>query len=209
MCVIFASWSRLAQADPRDDLTTALVQAREAEDRLSEDELLAMIFLLLIAGHETTVNLIGNGMLALLEHPDQMDRLRNEPELIKPAIEELLRYDSPVQIGSERYAREEVTIAGVTIAPGEMIFAAARLGQPRRAAVRPRRRTGHHAGAESACGVRSGGALLRRCTSGSHGGPDRFQHAALPDARSEAGRAAAETAPATRDGAARAGIAAA
>ncbi len=84
---------------------------------------MAMIFLLLIAGHETTVNLIGNGMLALLEHPDQLERLRNEPELIKPAIEELLRYDSPVQIASERYPREDVTIAGVTILRGEMVFA--------------------------------------------------------------------------------------
>ncbi len=66
------------EADPRDDLT-APGEAREAGDRLSEDELLAMIFLLLIAGHETTVNLIGNGMLALLEHPEQLERLRNEP----------------------------------------------------------------------------------------------------------------------------------
>jgi cytochrome P450 PksS len=110
------------EADPRDDLTGALVSARESGDRLSEDELLAMIFLLLIAGHETTVNLIGNGILALLEHPDQMARLRNDPELIKPAIEELLRYDSPVQMANERYAREEVTIAGVTVARGEMVF---------------------------------------------------------------------------------------
>jgi cytochrome P450 PksS len=110
------------EASPRDDLTTALVRAREDNDRLTEDELLAMIFLLLIAGHETTVNLIGNGMLALLDHPDQMDRLRNEPELIKPAVEELLRYDSPVQMASERYALEEVTLAGETIRRGEWVF---------------------------------------------------------------------------------------
>jgi cytochrome P450 PksS len=110
------------EAEPRDDLTTALVRAREDGDRLSEDELLAMIFLLLIAGHETTVNLIGNGTLALFDHPEQLDRLRNHPELIKPAIEELLRFDSPVQIGSERYALEDLTIAGVTISRGEMVF---------------------------------------------------------------------------------------
>jgi hypothetical protein len=71
---------------------------------LSEDELLAMVFLLLVAGHETTVNLIGNGMLALLGHPDQMDKLRNDPALIKPAIEELLRYGSPVEAATVRYA---------------------------------------------------------------------------------------------------------
>jgi cytochrome P450 len=113
----------IRQEEPRDDLIGALVQAREDGDRLSEDELLAMIFLLLVAGHETTVNLVGNGLLALLEHPAQMDRLREDPELIKPAIEELLRYDSPVQLASERYAREEVTIGGVTIAPGETVHA--------------------------------------------------------------------------------------
>jgi cytochrome P450 len=110
------------RADPRDDLTSALVQAREAGDCLSEDELLAMIFLLLVAGHETTVNLIGNGVLALLEHPAQMTRLRDEPEQIKPAVEELLRFDSPVQIANERYASEDLSIAGVTIARGEMVF---------------------------------------------------------------------------------------
>jgi cytochrome P450 len=90
---------------------------------LSEDELVAMIFLLLAAGHETTVNLIGNGTLALLEHPDQMDKLRNAPALIKPAVEELSRYTSPVEMATERYAREDVTMAGVTIPRGEMVFA--------------------------------------------------------------------------------------
>ena len=114
---------KIRQADPRDDLVSALVQARDAGDRLSEDELLAMIFLLLAAGHETTLNLIGNGVLALLEHPAELDRLRSSPELIKPAVEELMRYDSPVQMSSERYAREEVTIAGVTIARGETVHA--------------------------------------------------------------------------------------
>jgi cytochrome P450 PksS len=111
------------QAAPQDDLVSALVQAREAGDQLSEDELIAMIALLLIAGHETTVNLIGNGMLALLEHPDQMDRLRNDPALIKSAVEELLRYDGPLETATERYAREDVTIAGVTIPRGERVFA--------------------------------------------------------------------------------------
>jgi cytochrome P450 len=114
---------KVRQADPRDDLISALVQAREGGDRLSEDEMLAMIFLLLVAGHETTLNLIGNGVLALLEHPTELDRLRENPDLIKPAVEELLRYDSAVQMSNERYAREELTIAGVTIAPGETVHA--------------------------------------------------------------------------------------
>jgi cytochrome P450 PksS len=112
------------RASPSDDLAGALVRAREAGDALSEDELLAMFVLLLIAGHETTVNLIGNGTLALLRHPDQLERLREDPELIKPGIEELLRYDGPLLTATERYAREDAEIGGVTIARGERVFAA-------------------------------------------------------------------------------------
>jgi cytochrome P450 PksS len=107
----------------RDDLVSALVQAEAEGTRLSEDELVSMIFLLLIAGHETTVNLIGNGMLALLQHPRQMGRLRDEPGLIKPAVEELLRFDGPLEMATERYAREDVAIAGVTIPRGALVHA--------------------------------------------------------------------------------------
>jgi cytochrome P450 len=106
--------------DPRDDLASALIQAEEAGDKLSADELLAMVFLLLVAGHETTVNLIGNGMLALLQHPNSMNRLRDNPAIIKTAIEELLRYTSPVFMSTERYSREDLNIQGVTIPRGEM-----------------------------------------------------------------------------------------
>ncbi len=111
---------KVRRAAPKDDLASALIQAEEAGDKLSEDELLAMVFLLLIAGHETTVNLIGSGVLALLEHPEQMEKLRRDPSLIKPAVEELLRYTAPVFMTTERYAREDVTIGGVTIPRGEM-----------------------------------------------------------------------------------------
>jgi cytochrome P450 PksS len=114
---------RKRRANPGPDLVSALARAEEAGDRLSEDELLAMVFLLLVAGHETTVNLIGNGTLALLEHPDQMARLRRDPALIRTALEELLRYSSPVELATERYAREDVALAGVTIPRGEMVFA--------------------------------------------------------------------------------------
>jgi cytochrome P450 len=114
---------RTRRAAPQDDLVSALIEAHESGDQLSEDELLAMVSLLLIAGHETTVNLIGNGMLALIEHPRQMDRLRDDPTLIKTAVEELLRYDGPLETATERYAREEVTIAGVKIPRGAMVFA--------------------------------------------------------------------------------------
>jgi cytochrome P450 len=85
--------------------------------------LLGMVFLLLLAGHETTVNLIGNGVLALIEHPEQRDRLRHNPALIKPAVEELARYASPVIMATERYARDELTIAGATIPRGELVLA--------------------------------------------------------------------------------------
>lgn len=113
---------KMRRADPQDDLASALIQAEEAGDKLSEDELLAMVFLLLIAGHETTVNLIGSGVLALLEYPDQMENLRGEPSLIKTAVEELLRYTAPVFMATERFAREDVTLHGVTIPRGEMTF---------------------------------------------------------------------------------------
>jgi cytochrome P450 len=108
--------------DPKDDLISALVLAEEAGDKLSEDELLAMVFLLLVAGHETTVNLIGNGTLALLQNPDQLQKLKDDPSLIKPAIEELLRYDGPVETSTERFAREDVAIGDMVIPKGEMVM---------------------------------------------------------------------------------------
>jgi cytochrome P450 len=109
-------------ANPRDDLVSALVQAEEAGDKLSEDELLGMVFLLLVAGHETTVNLIGNGVLALLQHPDQLRKLKDDPSLIKPAVEELLRYDGPVETSTERFAREDVDMGRTVIPRGEMVL---------------------------------------------------------------------------------------
>ena len=107
---------------PREDLISALVVAQEDKDALSDDEILAMIFLLLSAGHETTVNLIGSGALALLQHPDQLALLRSKPELIAPAIEELVRYVAPVEQGTERYAVRDTEIAGVKIPKGEMVI---------------------------------------------------------------------------------------
>ena len=103
---------KIRRSAPQDDLVSALVAAEEAGDQLSEDELVAMIFLLLVAGHETTVNLIGNGMLALLEHPEEMRRLRDEPALIKPALEELLRYASPLETATERDAAQTWQLPG-------------------------------------------------------------------------------------------------
>ncbi len=108
---------------PQADLLSLLIAAEEQGDKLSEGELLAMCVLLFIAGHETTVNLIGNGLLALLQHPEQLGRLRDEPSLIQGAVEELLRYDSPVQ-RTARITTVPVEIDGRKIEAGKMIVAA-------------------------------------------------------------------------------------
>lgn len=109
---------------PGDDLLSRLIQARDSGDRLSADELMAMCFLLLVAGHETTVNLIGNGILTLLENQAEMQRLRDEPQRIPAAIEEILRHSSPLQLATERYATADVEIAGVTIPGGSLVYVA-------------------------------------------------------------------------------------
>jgi pimeloyl-[acyl-carrier protein] synthase len=106
---------------PRDDLISTLVAAEEAGDKLTLDELLVMLRLLLIAGNETTTNLIGNGMLALLRHPDQLQMLRENPDLMDTAVEELLRYDTPVQV-DPRTVLEDVDIGGRHIAKGQGII---------------------------------------------------------------------------------------
>ena len=90
------------RAAPQEDIVSALAQAEDEGDRLTEREMLNMLRLLLIAGNETTTNLIGNGMLALLRHPDQLQRLREDPSLIPAAVDELLRFDSPVQTDFRR-----------------------------------------------------------------------------------------------------------
>jgi cytochrome P450 len=107
--------------EPRGDLISALVAAQEDRDALSDGELLATAILLLLAGHETTTNLIGNGTLALLRHPAELARLRAEPELLKSAIEEMLRFDSPVQ-GTMRAALEPVAFGGVTLGKGALVI---------------------------------------------------------------------------------------
>ncbi|MCU0481701.1 MAG: cytochrome P450 [Anaerolineae bacterium] len=110
------------KAHPQDDLLTSLIQAEESGDKMNHMELTSMIFLLLVAGHETTVNLIGNGTLAFLRHPDQLAKLRANPALIKNAIEEILRYDGPVETTTTRWAFEDVTFGDVTIPKGEAVL---------------------------------------------------------------------------------------
>jgi len=102
------------RAAPRDDLISRLIAAREVEDRLSDDELFGTVVLILAAGHETTTNLIGNGLYTLLRHPAELARLRARPELIATAVEELLRFEGPVALTSRNPA-EDIELDGVRI----------------------------------------------------------------------------------------------
>jgi cytochrome P450 len=110
--------------DPGDDLLSALIAVHEGGDRLSLDELTSMVFLLLVAGHETTVNLIVSGTYALLRHPDQLALLRAEPERLPATVEELLRYDGPVQVTIPAVAAAPIEVGGVTIPAGDIVLPA-------------------------------------------------------------------------------------
>lgn len=111
------------RSEPRDDLITALVQAEEAQDRLTDDELLGMSLLLLLAGYETTVSLVGSAALALLQCPEQREMFVADPSLAESAVEELLRYTSPVEMTPPRVTREDVPMGPVTIPRGELVTA--------------------------------------------------------------------------------------
>ncbi|GAA4623883.1 cytochrome P450 [Actinoallomurus vinaceus] len=112
------------RVDPSDDLISGLVAARADGDRLSEDELTSMLFLLLVAGYETTVHLISGGTRALLIHPDQLDLVRAEPDRLPAVVEELLRFHSPAQVAIPSRTAAPVRIGGVTIPAGEVVLPA-------------------------------------------------------------------------------------
>jgi cytochrome P450 len=112
------------RAEPADDLVSALTTVHDGDDQLSEDELSSMVFLLLAAGHETTATLIGNAAYLLLTHPDQARRLRAEPALLPAAIEEILRYESPVATSTFRVTAEAVEIGGQSIPAGQPVLIA-------------------------------------------------------------------------------------
>ncbi|WP_328466019.1 cytochrome P450 [Actinoplanes sp. NBC_00393] len=109
------------RTSPGDDLLSGLIQVRDEQDRLTEAELSSMVFLLLIAGHETTVNLIGNGAYLLLRERDRWERLRAEPGLLPTAIEEFLRFEGPVETSTFRVATEDLEIGGVTVSAGDPV----------------------------------------------------------------------------------------
>jgi len=122
MSAIAAEMIAWKRANPADDLLSALIHAEDDGDVLDDDELVAQTLLLYIAGHETTVNLIAGGTLALLRHPAQLALLRTDPALVGNAVEELLRYDSPVQ-ASRRITLEAVTVGGIEIPAGAFVMA--------------------------------------------------------------------------------------
>ena len=122
MISYFRSLLATRRREPTDDLVSALIAARDEADRLSENELLSMMFLLLVGGHETTVNLITSGTLALLLNPGELARLRADRALLGGAVEELLRYVNPINNATFRLARKSLEIDGVRIDAGEVVL---------------------------------------------------------------------------------------
>jgi cytochrome P450 len=122
---LLASFTQLIarkRAEPADDLLSALIAVRDEEDQLDEDELMSLAFLILFAGYENTVHLIGNATLALLSHPDQLAALRADPGRLGGAVEELARYDGPAPLAIRRFPTEDITVGGVTIPAGETVL---------------------------------------------------------------------------------------
>ena len=140
----FLSIIKARRIVPRDDIISALIQVEEAGDRLTEGEMLGLLRLLLVAGNETTTNLIGNGMLALLRHPEQLSALREDPGRIPAAVEELLRFDSPVQ-ASLRLVLEDCEVNGIPLRRDDNVPVAERRRQPRPGGVRPSGAARHRA----------------------------------------------------------------
>ncbi|MFF9811726.1 cytochrome P450, partial [Streptomyces coeruleorubidus] len=112
------------RGSPGESLLDDLIAVRDGQDQLTEDELVSLAVLLLVAGHETTTNFIGNAALALLQHPQSLARLRAEPQLLGSALDELLRFDSPVAIATFRYSTEEFTLGGTVIPEGVPVLIA-------------------------------------------------------------------------------------
>ena len=180
---ISSSCSSCGGKQPGDDLTTQLVQAEEDGSKLSNEELTANIILLFGAGHETTVNLIGNGLLALHRNPDQLALLKANPALITNAIEEFLRYDSSVQM-TGRVALEDIDdLGGKTNPEGRKRALPAGLGQPRPGGLsRPAGSARHHPAQCASAVVWRRHSLLPRRPAGAHRGGGRDRDPAAPAA---------------------------
>ncbi|MBS4204544.1 cytochrome P450 family protein [Lederbergia citrea] len=114
----------IVRENPVESLISQLIIAEEQGDQLTEQELYGVVTLLIIAGHETTVNLIGNAMMALLEHPEQLELLKSQPAFIHTAIEEVLRYNGPVEFSTSRWAAENLEFKGKSISKGDLVIVA-------------------------------------------------------------------------------------
>ena len=119
---LFQHVTAIAEAEPNDTFFSALVHADDSGDRLTTEELISMAFLLLVAGHETTVNLIGNAVLSLLKNPVQLQILKDRPELIPASTEEFLRLEGPVNVATFRYTLEPLDLGGVTVPADEILM---------------------------------------------------------------------------------------
>ncbi len=117
-----SEWFEKVRKNPGEDLISQLILAEDEGEKLTERELYGVVTLLIIAGHETTVNLIGNSILALLEHSDQFDLLKEHPDRIHQAIEETLRFNGPVEFSTSRWANEDMEFRGQMIKRGELII---------------------------------------------------------------------------------------
>ncbi|HUC59580.1 MAG TPA: cytochrome P450 [Streptosporangiaceae bacterium] len=124
MYSFFAGHVNAKRHNLTDDIASAMIEAHDSGDSLDEHELIAMMFLLILAGHESSVNMIGNGTLALLSNPAQLALLQSDPGLINSAVEELLRYSGPLNLATERFTLEPVQIGSVEIPAGEWVFCA-------------------------------------------------------------------------------------
>ncbi|WP_394616418.1 cytochrome P450 [Lentzea sp. JNUCC 0626] len=119
---LFQHVTAIAEAEPNDTFFSALVHADDSGDQLNTEELISMAFLLLVAGHETTVNLIGNAVFALLKDPEQLQILKDRPELIPASTEEFLRLEGPINVATFRYTKESVELGGVTVPADEILM---------------------------------------------------------------------------------------
>ena len=175
-----------SRQQPGEDILGMLV--REHGDELTDDELIGVAGLLLLAGHETTSNMLGLGTLALLRHPEQLAAVRDDPDAVGPAVEELLRWLSIVQTAIPRITTTDVEIAGVTIPAGTAGVRVAAVGQPGPGLHRLPRGPRHPSRRARPSGVRARRAPLPRCAAGPDGDADRVPRAAAPVPEAGAGR---------------------
>ena len=169
---------------PGDDLVSALIAARDGDERLDNQELLSTIFQLIVAGHDTTTTFIGNAVVALLDHPEQLELLRGDPDRIPAAVEELLRYDAPVPHSTFRYAVESVEIGGHSIPAGAQVIVCLAAANRDRCRFAEPERLDMAAGRRASPGVRARHPPLPRRSAGPPRGPAgaRIAHPAFPPA---------------------------